>query len=584
MQHELSVIRHSLSHILAQAVKSQFPEVKLAIWPDIENGFYYDFDFWDAEIKEENLKEIEKKMKNIIKQNQKFESVKLPIDDAISKLKASWEIYKVELAQDLKAQWEIEIWFYKNLTQQWVEVFEDMCRGPHVEKTLDIDENAFKIERLAWAYWRWNAENKMLTRIYWLAFATRADLDEHLRLVEEAKKRDHKLIWKKLDLFSFHHEAPWSAFWHPAGLVIWRELENFWREFHNANWYTEIQTPQMAKNDLWITSWHWDHYKEDMFSWENEPNEILCLKPMSCPFGVLIYNEKQNSYRDLPVRFNEIWRIFRNEKSWELNWLFRVRSITQDDAHIYLREDQIFEEIKNLLNMVKEFYAIFSFKPNFFLSTRPEKYLWEIETWDKAEDDLRKALKENEIEYWLKEWDWAFYWPKIDIQVKDAIGRTWQLATIQLDFQLPWRFKMEYVDKDWLKKTPVMIHRAIFWSFERFIWIITEQFAWVYPLWLAPRQVIVVPVSEAFNDYWMKVYEELINKWIRVSIDNSWDSLNKKIRNAEQLRINYILVVGEKEQNTHTVSVRNYKTKDQSEEPINAFISDIKAEIANKKI
>lgn len=583
MAHELSTKRHSLSHILAQAVKSQFPEVKLAIGPDIENGFYYDFDFGETEFKEENLKEIERKMKNIIKQNQKFEYYKLPVDEAIKKLASIWETYKVEIAEDLKKAWEKEIWFYKNMTQQWVETFEDMCRGPHVDKSLDIDENSFKIERLAGAYWKADSNNKMLTRIYWFAFSNREELDEYLRLIEEAKKRDHKVIWKKLDLFSFHHESPGAAFWHPAWLIIWRQLEDFWREFHNVNWYTEIQTPQMAKNDLWITSGHWEHYKEDMYHWE-ENEETFCLKPMDCPFWILIYNEKQISYRDLPIRFNEIWRIFRNEKSWELNWLFRVRTITQDDAHIYLREDQIFDEIKNLLNMVKEFYGVFNLSANFFLSTRPENFLWEIETWDKAEDDLRKALNENEIEYWLKEWDWAFYGPKIDIQIKDALGRTWQLATIQLDFQLPQRFNMEYVDKDWQKKTPVVIHRAIFWSFERFIWIITEQFSWVYPLWIAPRQVIVVPVGESFNEYWRKVYNDLIAAWIRTTIDDSTDSLNKKIRNAEQMRINYILVVWEKEESWNTVSVRNYKTKEQSEEWLNAFISDLKSEIAKKKI
>ncbi|MDD2565926.1 MAG: threonine--tRNA ligase [Candidatus Gracilibacteria bacterium] len=583
MSHEISTIRHSLSHILAQAVKSIYPEVQLAIGPSIENGFYYDFDFGDIKLEEGALKEIEKKMKNIIKQNQLFEEYVLPIDDSIEIIKNSGEIYKLEMAEDLKKSGETELTFYRNKTQQGVPTFVDMCRGPHVDKTLDIDENAFKLERISGAYWKGDANNKMLTRIYGFAFESREKLDEYLKNLEEAKKRDHKIIGKNLDLFSFHHESPGSAFWHPAGLIIWRELENFWREFHIANGYTEIQTPQMAKNDLWITSGHWDHYKEDMYHWE-ESDETFCLKPMSCPFGVLIYNEKQSSYKDLPIRFNEIGRIFRNEKSGELNGLFRVRTITQDDAHIYLREDQIFNEIKDLLNMVKEFYAIFKFKPNFFLSTRPDSFLGEIETWNKAEDDLRSALSENNIEYGLKEGDGAFYGPKIDIQIKDAIGRTWQLATIQLDFQLPGRFGMEYVDKDGTKKTPVMIHRAIFGSFERLIGILTEHFSGIYPLWLAPRQVVVVPVSDAFNDYGRKVYDELKQSGIRVSIDDSSDSLNKKVRNAEKMHINYILVVGEKEKESNTVSVRNYKTKDQNEEGVKAFLSDIKAEINNKKI
>ncbi|EKE27715.1 MAG: hypothetical protein ACD_3C00165G0004 [uncultured bacterium (gcode 4)] len=583
MSHPISTIRHSLSHIAAQAVKSIYPDVKLAIWPDIENWFYYDFDFWEIEFKEENLKELEKKMKNIIKQNQKFEYYTLSVDQAIEKLKNLWETYKVELAEDLKKSWETELWFYKNVTQQGMEVFEDMCRWPHVDKTLDINENCFKLERVAWAYWKGDSNNKMLTRIYWFAFESREKLDEYLSMLEEARKRDHKILGKKLDLFSFHHQSPGAAFWHPAGLIIWRELENFWREFHIKNGYTEIQTPQMAKNDLWVTSGHWDHYKEDMYHWL-EGEETFCLKPMDCPFWILIYNERQTSYKELPIRFNEIWRIFRNEKSWELNWLFRVRTITQDDAHIYLREDQIFNEIRDLLNMVNEFYSIFNLKANFFLSTRPDNFLWEIETWNKAEDDLVKALAENNIEYWIKEWDGAFYWPKIDIQIKDAIGRTWQLATIQLDFQLPQRFSMEYVDKDGLKKTPVVIHRAIFWSFERFIGIITEQFSWVYPLWLAPRQAIVVPVGESFNEYGNKVLKELSKAWIRVSIDDSTDSLNKKIRNAEQMRINYILVVWEKEETTAWVSVRNYKTKEQIDMKIEDLLNSLGDEIKCKAL
>ncbi|MDP2104006.1 MAG: threonine--tRNA ligase, partial [Candidatus Gracilibacteria bacterium] len=337
MSYPITTTRHSLAHIMAQAVKSLYPNVKLAIGPDIENGFYYDFDFGSIKFEESALKDIEKKMKNIIKQNQKFEHSTMPVDEAIQMLEKNGDTYKAEMARDLKASGETEIGFYRNVSQQGAETFVDMCRGPHVEKSIEIDENAFKLERMAGAYWKGDEKNKMLTRIYGLAFASREELDNHLKMLEEARKRDHKIIGKKLDLFSFHHESPGAAFWHPAGLIIWRELENFWREFHIANGYTEIQTPQMAKNDLWITSGHWDHYKEDMYHWQSD-EETLCLKPMDCPFGILIYNEKQTSYRDLPIRFNEIGRIFRNEKSGELNGLFRVRTITQDDAHIYLRE------------------------------------------------------------------------------------------------------------------------------------------------------------------------------------------------------------------------------------------------------
>lgn len=305
MSYPITTIRHSLAHIMAQAVKSLYPDVKLAIGPDIENGFYYDFDFGATKFEESALKDIEKKMKNIIKQNQKFERSTLPVDEAIKMLEKNGDTYKAEMARDLKAVGETEIGFYRNVSQQGAETFVDMCRGPHVEKSIEIDENAFKLERMAGAYWKGDEKNKMLTRIYGLAFASREELDNHLKMLEEARKRDHKIIGKKLDLFSFHHESPGAAFWHPAGLIIWRELENFWREFHTANGYTEIQTPQMARNDLWITSGHWDHYKDDMYHWQND-EETLCLKPMDCPFGILIYNEKQTSYRDLPIRFNEI--------------------------------------------------------------------------------------------------------------------------------------------------------------------------------------------------------------------------------------------------------------------------------------
>ncbi|EKE30088.1 MAG: Threonyl-tRNA synthetase [uncultured bacterium (gcode 4)] len=602
---QISTIRHSLSHILAQSVKSLYPEAKLAIGPDIDNWFYYDFDFGEAEFKEENLKEIEKKMKNIIKQNQKFEWYKLPVDEAIQKLKALWEIYKVEMAEDLKNAWETEIGFYKNITQQWQETFEDMCRGPHVEKSLDINENAFKLDKIAWAYWKGDSDRKMLTRIYGFSFETREKLDEYLKLMEEAKKRDHRLLWKKLKLFSFSDKVGLGLpLWLPNGAMLWKQVEDFWKEEHEKNGYDFVRTPHIWNKTLWETSGHFWFYADSMYppmevgqsledavAWvKAKESETFLLKPMNCPFHVELYSDEPKSYREFPLRWCETWTVYRFEKKWQLNWLTRVRWFTQDDAHIMCRRDQVEDELKKVINFILYMYDSFWFDKNtvkVYLSLRDpnnkKKYAGNDEWWDLTQTVLEKVAQEMNLDYTREEWEAAFYGPKLDFKLKDVLGREWQCSTLQFDFNLPERFDMKFTNSSWEEERPFMLHRALFWSFERFIWLLIEHYAWAFPAWLAPVQVKIVPVSDVFNPYADEVYEKLRESWIRVKVDDSTDSLNKKVRNAEMEKIPYILIVWEKEQNEKSVSIRNYKTKEQSESTLEAFSETITVEIKNKR-
>lgn len=588
MNYELSTSRHSLSHILAQAIKSIYPEVKLAIGPDIDNGFYYDFDFWEVKVEESSLKEIEKKMKNIIKQNQLFEEFKLPIDEWIKTIKNSWEIYKLEMAEDLKNSWETELTFYRNNTQQWIETFVDMCAWPHVGKTLDIDENSFKLDRIAWAYWKWDSDNKMLTRIYGLAFESREKLDEYIKMMEEARKRDHRIIWEKMKIFTISKLVwSWLPLLQPNWMVIRKEIEDYLWDLHKNKWHDRVWTPHLAKEDLYICSGHAEKFWDELFrvKWADEN---FFLKPMSCPHHMQIFADNQFSYRDMPIRYFEAATVYRDEKSWQLSWLTRVRSITQDDGHLFCRVGQISDEVWAIVSIIKEFYVTMWMIEWYWVrfSVRwPEwKYMWSDEVWEKAEDALKKAAEKYELPYkiWIDEA--AFYWPKLDFLFKDAIWREWQLATIQCDFNLPERFDLSFVNELWEKERPVVIHRAISWSLERFMWVMIEHFAWVFPLWLAPKQVIIVPVWESFNEYGRSVYNKLKESWIRAAIDDCDDSLNKKVRNAEKMHINYILVVWEKESTSNSVAVRNYKTKEQSEENIDAFLNRIKEEIKNKTL
>ncbi|HAN10167.1 MAG TPA: threonine--tRNA ligase [Clostridiales bacterium] len=564
---------HTSSHILAQALKRLYPSVKLAIGPAIANGFYYDVDV-EGSFTETDIVKLEAEMQKIVKEELNLEYFELSRDDAIKLMQEKDEPYKVELIQDLPI--DATISFYRQGE------FVDLCAGPHVMNTKIV--KAIKILNVAGAYWRGSEKNKMLTRIYATSFTKKSLLDEYLTMLEEAKRRDHKKIGKELDLFTFHPEAPGACFWHPKGLIMWQQLENYWREMHKNYGYTEVQTPGLAKKILWETSGHWDHYQDDMYHFDADENETLCLKPMDCPFDILIYNTKQHSYKDLPVRFNELGRIFRNEKSGQLNGLFRVRQITQDDAHIMCTEEQVLQEISSIIKMQQEFYKTFDLKINYFLSTRPDDYLGEIETWDKAEDDLKNALISNGINsYGIKDKDGAFYGPKIDVQAKDALGRTWQLATIQLDFQLPSRFDMIYIDKNGEKRTPVMIHRAVFGSFERFIGIITEQFEGAFPTWLSPVQVKVLPISDKFNEYAKSVADKLLDKNVRAEIDVRAEKIGFKIRESQLSKTPYMLVVGEEEQTNNTVSVRKRGEGDVGVLPIDEFVGNILSEIKDKK-
>ena len=549
-------IRHSLSHILAIAIKEKYPQVKLGFGPAIENGFYYDFE--NLKITEEDLKEIEKRMKHLVKQNLTFEKKEISKKEAKEMFKN--EPYKLELIEELE-----NISIYKTGD------FIDVCAGPHIENTKEINPNSFKLNKVAGAYFKGDEKRPMLTRIYGFAFENKEKLDEYLKILEEAEKRDHKKLGKELDLFSFHPEAPGCVYWHPKGMIIWDILEKFGQKIRKEYEYEKIKTPQIAKNNLWITSGHWDHYKDDMFL-VNVEEEIYCLKPMDCPFNIQIFQTKQRSYKDLPIRYTEIGHVMRNEKSGELNGLFRVREITQDDSHVFLREDQVEEEISKLIKMINEYYSALKIEPNFFLSTRPDDFMGEIETWNKAEEDLKNVLKKQNINYGLKEKDGAFYGPKIDINIKDALGRSWQVATIQLDFQLPSKFKCEYINEAGEKQTPVMLHAAIFGSFERMIGILTEHYAGNFPFWLAPVQVAIIPVSENHKEYAYKVKEEL--QGVRVEIRDENETVSKKIRDAAKSKVPYIITVGDKEKQNNTVSVRKRGNEDLGEMSIQDFINN----------
>lgn len=573
-QEKLSITRHSLAHVLAAAVLEMFPEAKFGVGPSIENGFYYDFDL-PRTLVPEDLPLLEEKMRELIKQNLPFERQEITRETALELFQKAGQDYKTEILGEEANQAEVSVYRTGG--------FVDLCRGPHLDSTGEIQADAFKLVRAGGAYWRGDEKNKMLQRIYGIAFESKEALENHEKMLEEAEKRDHKKLGRELDLFSFHPEAPGSAFWHPKGMVIWNELEQFGKSIRRKHGSVEIQTPQLAKKILWETSGHWDHYKEDMFSFELE-EEIYCLKPMDCPFNIKIYQTRQRSYRELPIRYAEIGHVMRNEKSGQLNGLFRVRSITQDDSHIFLMESQIEEEITTLLKMVKEYFSVFGIQPEFFLSTRPDDFMGEIPTWDKAEQDLKTALSLEGISYGLKDKDGAFYGPKIDINIKDAIGRSWQLATIQLDFQLPGRFGVEYVDADGSKKTPVMIHAAIFGSLERFIGILIEHTGGNLPLWVSPVQVKLLPVSaEKHLSYAEKLSARLEEEGIRVETDDSSESVGKKIRQAESEKVPYMLVLGDKEIEADGVAVRAKGSRDITAMATDEFIARIKQEIKEKK-
>ena len=553
----LYVLRHSTSHIMAQAVIALFPQAKLAIGPAIENGFYYDFDLDGHTFVEDDLRRIEEKMEEIVKQNLYFEKYIIPDADAqIAEFKSQGEIYKAELLEEHKHH---NPTLYLTKDNSGNSLFNDLCAGPHLQNTSFI--KAFKLLKVAGAYWRGNAKNKMLQRIYATAFWTKDDLKAYLTMLEEAEKRDHRKLGTQLDLFSTRDElGAGLVLWHPNLAVVREEIENYWRTEHRKRGYVIVNTPHIAKSKLWEISGHADHYRENMFfiQKEEDSDEQFILKPMNCPFHILIYQANRHSYRSLPLRMAELGTVYRKEHSGALGGLTRVQGFTQDDAHIFCTPEQLVDEINQIIDFVADTMAIFKMQFEVELSTRPESYIGEIENWNKAEAGLKEAMERRGMKYEINEGDGAFYGPKIDFKVKDAIGRTWQCATIQLDFNLPERFDLKYQDKDGQMKTPLMLHRVIFGSMERFHGILIEHYAGAFPLWLAPTQVAIVPISnDKHLDYAEAVYKKLRDAGIRVSLDDRSESMNYKIREALQnKKVPYVAVVGDKEIETGTIAIR----------------------------
>ncbi len=565
---DLEALRHSCAHVLASAIKEIYPKAKFAIGPSIEDGFYYDFD--NLEINEEDLVKIEKKMKEIINKKLDFEKVLMSRKDALSFLKD--QPYKLELLKDIKDE---KVQFYKHGT------YFDLCKGGHLKNTSEI--KAFKLLKITKAYWKGDSDNKQLTRVYGTAWTSENELGDYIKRLEEAEKRDHRKIGKELELFFFHEYSPGAPFWLPNGMIIFKELEKYWRLIHDEYGYLEINTPIVVKEDLFKQSGHLENYKENMFKLNLE-KESYYLKPMNCPEATIVYSSKLRSYRDLPLRLSEIGRLHRNELSGALGGMFRVRQITMDDAHIFCTQEQIQSEITRVLELVNKFYSMFGFTPSFFLATRPEKAMGEKKLWDIAEKSLENALKFNKIKYQVKEKDGAFYGPKIDIHIKDALNRDWQLATIQLDFQMPERFDLNYEGSDGKKSRPVMIHRAIFGSFERFIGVLTEHFAGKFPLWLSPVQVIIMNINENNLKFANEIKSEFLKNEIRVELDDRNESIPKKVREAQLKKIPIMITVGDKEMQNKTLAIRTSDGKVEFNVKLNDFINKIKKKIDDKEL
>ena len=579
----LHTLRHSCSHVMAQAVQKLFPQAKLAIGPAVENGFYYDFDMTDGyAFTEDDLVKIEEEMKNIIKQNLSFEKYVIPdVDKQIAEFKAEGEIYKAELLEEHRNDTPT---LYLTKDKDGNVLFNDLCAGPHIPNTSFIKANAVKLLKVAGAYWRGNAKNKMLQRIYATAFWNKEDLQDYLTFIEEAEKRDHRKLGAKLDLFSTREELGGGlVLWHPNLAVVREEIENYWRTEHRKRGYVIVNTPHIAKSKLWEISGHADHYRENMFfiQKEEDSDEQFILKPMNCPFHILIYQANRYSYRSLPLRMAELGTVYRKEHSGALAGLTRVQGFTQDDAHIFCTPEQLVDEINEIIDFVADTMKIFNMNFEVELSTRPESYVGEIENWNRAEAGLKEAMDRRGMKYEINEGDGAFYGPKIDFKVKDAIGRTWQCATIQLDFNLPERFDIKYQDKDGQMKTPVMLHRVIFGSMERFHGILIEHYAGAFPTWLAPTQVAIVPISnEKHADFAEKVYKEMRAAGIRAKLDDRSESMNYKIRESLQdKKIPYVVVIGDKEIEANSVAVRARGIGQVGTMKVDEFIAKIEAEI-----
>jgi threonyl-tRNA synthetase len=565
MSKNIETIRHSLSHILAAAVLEMFSEAKLGIGPAIDTGFYYDFDLPRTLIPED-LPILEDKMKKIIKSDGKFEQYNEPKNEAIKFLETAKQPYKVELVEELESE---KVSFYKTGD------FVDLCKGPHVESISDLRTVGWKLDKIAGAYWKGSEKNKMLQRIYALAFETKDELKKFLDNREEAEKRDHRKIGADLDLFSFHEEGPGFPFWHPKGMVLWNNLLDWWRKEHIEAGYKEIKTPIILSRDLWEESGHWDHYKNNMYFSKIDDRDFA-IKPMNCPGGMLLYKEKIHSYREFPLKIAEIGLVHRHELAGVLHGLMRVRAFHQDDAHIFCTEDQIENEVNGIINLIDKMYSRLNLKYHLELSTRPENgSIGSDKDWERAEKALRSALEKRKTKYKLNPGDGAFYGPKIDFHIEDAIGRTWQTGTIQLDFAMPERFNLEYIGENGKQERPVMIHRVIFGSIERFIGILTEHFAGAFPIWLAPIQAIVLPISDKHIEYAKKIFEELQTAGIRIEFDQRNETIGRKIRESEIQKIPYMLIVGDKEIESNKIATRKYGEGDLGQKTIVEITKEI---------
>ncbi len=564
---------HTTAHVMAQAIKRLYPDVKLAIGPAIDNGFYYDLDSAHP-FTPEDLVKIEAEMKKIVKENIPLKRFELPPEQALAKVGADGEIYKEELIREHAGKGE-PISFYEQAE------FYDLCAGPHLMTTGPI--KAFKLTSIAGAYWRGDEKNKMLVRIYGISFPKNAELEDYLTRLEEAKKRDHRKLGKELGLFEIMEEGPGFPFFLPNGMILKNTLIDYWRQIHTREGYVEISTPIMLNRQLWETSGHWDHYKENMYTTVIDDTDFA-IKPMNCPGGMLVYKSSLHSYRDLPIRMGELGLVHRHEKSGALHGLMRVRCFTQDDAHIFMTPEQITDEIKGVVRLIDEVYSLFGFKYHVELSTKPENSIGSDEDWELATDGLKKALEELELPYVINEGDGAFYGPKIDFHLEDSLGRTWQCGTIQLDFQLPMRFEAEYIGADGERHRPIMIHRVVFGSIERFIGILIEHFGGAFPMWLAPEQVRILPISERLLEQARDVKQQLMQAGLRVTLDDRNEKIGYKIREAQLQKIPYMLVIGDKEIENNTVSVRSRKDGDLGAVPLTQFIEEAKTEIETKAL
>jgi threonyl-tRNA synthetase len=570
----LANLRHSTAHLLAAAVRELYPNAKNTIGPSIENGFYYDFDFEDIKVSSEDLPLIEEKMHEISNSWKSFDKHEVTPSQALQEFENNK--YKKELINEFKDQGS-EITIYQSGN------FRDLCRGGHVENPNEKLKH-FKLLSVAGAYWRGSEKNKMLTRIYGTAFETQEELDNYLNMLQEAEKRNHKKLGKELELFMFHETAPGLAYFLPKGVKIYNELVNYWRDEHEKYGYHEIFSPLLNKKELYEISGHWEHYQENMFLSHTKEDETYALKPMNCPNAMVIFGSKTRSYKELPLKLGDTDALHRFELSGTLNGLLRIREFRQDDAHIFITEDQIKESFKELFEITEKFYSVFGLNYSFRLGTRPESFMGDPKLWDQAEKTLKEILEQSGKEFYIEEGDGAFYGPKIDILMKDSLGRPWQMGTIQLDFQLPRRFDLKYTDKDGSEKTPVVIHRVIYGSFERFIGIITEHFGGSFPLWLSPTQVKIIPVSEKFEDYSQKVLMELRKNKIRAEIDLRNETLGARVRDAQNEKVPYMIIIGQKEVEENSITIRKRNSKDLEKMSLEEFIKITISKNANKDL